>query len=815
MGTLRRDLRYGLRVLAKSPGFTAVAVLTLALGIGVNTAIFSVVKAVLLHSLPFKDPNRLVYMRNTIAGEGSNPVSYPDYLDWRAQSHSFSEMAAFTDAEFILSGNEQSERIFGEQVTGSYFSLLGVAAIKGRTFLLEENETPMAHAVAVISYGLWQRRFGSDPDIIGKQVRLNNADFAIVGVAPRGFHGFSDTAEVWIPVMMHDALWPQTARFDFVHARDVHWMTALAALAPGVSLEQARAEMATIGVQLAKAYSNEDKDRGVAIQFAKEAFTGSFRAPLLVLLAAVGFVLLIACANVVNLLLTRLASREREMAIRLALGAGRGRLLRQFLTEALLLSAAGALTGFLLAAWGLDLLVSILPLSFPSFARIRLDGGVLAFTSLLMLGTAVLLGVLPAFGAGRENLQDALKEGAKGMAGRPGQRLRGLLVVSEVALALLLLAGAGLLLKSLGRLVEANSGFRPDHLLTMRFYVPDRKYDSDGRNRFGPELAQRIAALSGVESAAVTFIDPFKWGGFSRGFTLEGHAPISTADQDATIYQESGPGYFQTMGVPILAGRDFTMRDALDAPRVVIVSESFARRFWPGQNPIGKRIHYGPLDSKSPWMQVVGEVGNLKFNSLRDDMQAERVFYGPLLQSEVIMNMSLIVRTRPAPESMIPALRDAIQKIDSDIPVYNVATLDERMREDSAETRSYAMLLAFFAGLAVTLAAVGIYGVMAFTVEQRTREIGIRMALGAQPQGVLRMVVSDGLRLAGLGLAAGLAGAFALTRLMAGLLYGVGAKDPATFAAVALLLAGVALVACWIPARRAMRVDPIVALRYE
>ena len=815
MGTLWQDLRYGLRMLAKSPGFTAVAVLTLALGIGANTAIFSVVKAVLLHSLPFKNPDRLVYLRNTVAGERSNPLSYPDYLDLRAQSHSFSEMAACADAEFILSGKEESERIFGEQATDSYFPLLGVAAIKGRTFLPEESATPMTHPVAVIGYGLWQRRFGSDPDILGKQVRLNNANFTIVGVAPRGFRGFTDTAEVWIPVVMHDAAWPQTAKFDFVHSRDVHWIKVLAALAPAVSLEQARPEMATIGVQLAKAYPNEDKDRGVAIQSAKEVFTGDFRAPLLVLLAAVGFVLLIACANVANLLLTRLASRQREISIRLALGAGRGRLLRQFLTEALLLSVAGALAGFLLAAWGLDLLVSILPVSFPSFTRIHLDGGVLAFTSLLMLGTAVLLGVLPAFGAGRENLQDALKEGAKGTAGRHGRRLGGLLVVSEVALALLLLAGAGLLLKSLGRLLEANPGFRPDHLLTLRFYVPDRKYDGDGRNRFGPELAQKIAALPGVESAAVTFIDPFKWGGFSRGFTLEGHAPTPTEDQDATTYQESGPGYFQTMGVPILAGRDFTMRDTLDAPRVVIVSESFARRFWPGENPIGKRIHYGPLPSKYPWMEVVGEVGNLKFNSLRDDPQAERVFYGPLLQSEVIMNMSLIVRTRPAPELMIPALRDAIQKMDSDIPVYNVATLDERMREDSAETRSYALLLAFFAGLAVALAAVGIYGVMAFAVEQRTHEIGIRMTLGAQPQGVLRMVVGDGLYLAGLGLAAGLAAAFALTRLMAGLLYGVSATDPATFAAVALLLAGVAVAACWIPARRAMRVDPIVALRYE
>ncbi len=815
MTSFWQDIRYSLRMIAKAPGFAGIAILTLALGIGANTAIFSVVKAVLLHSLPFKNADQLVVLREDVKNRGAESISFPNFQDWEKQNHVFSRMAAYTDAVFIVSGVTSSECIYGEEVSQNYFDILGISATKGRVFLPGENRTPLRDAVAMIGYGLWERRFGSNPDIVGKSITLNHAKFTIVGVAPRGFLGISDQSEAWIPVMMRDAAWPEVAKFDFLHNRGVHWLRGIAVLKRGVSIAQAQTEMSTIASNLAAAFPNENRDRGAAVKSAKEEYIGSFRSPLYILLSAVGFVLLIGCANVANLVLTRTASREREIAIRLALGAGRSRLMRQFITESLLLSAAGALLGFAIAEWGLSLLVAALPVTFPTFTHVRLDLGVLVFTCVLMMATGILIGLIPALTAGRDSLNEPLKEGAKGTTGLRGRRIGAALVVSEIALALVLLAGVGLLLKSVQRLLSANPGFRPDHLITMRFYVPARDYKDDQRNRFGPELAQKIAAVPGVESAAVTFIDPFVWGGFSRDFTTENHPRPSTADQDSTYYQEIGSNYFHTMGIPILSGRDFTMTDTLDKPHVVMVSEAFARKFYPGENPIGKRIRYGAPDSKYPWMDIVGIVGNIKFKSLRQNAATQPVFYGPLLQSEVIIDMSVIVRTRPTPETMIDSLRAAIQKIGPDVPVSNIATVDQRMYEDSAETRSYTLLLALFAALALSLAAIGIYGVMAYAVTQRTHELGIRLALGAQRKDVFRLVIGHGLWVALVGVAAGLAGTFALTRVLTGLLYEVAPTDPAVLTGVSLALVGIALLACYLPARRAMRVDPMVALRYE
>jgi putative ABC transport system permease protein len=815
MQTLLQDLKYGARMLARAPGFTTIAVLTLALGIGANTAIFSVVRAVLLHSLPFKNADRLVVLHEDVKDHGAESVAFANFQDWQQQNHVFNQMAAYSDAEFIVSGDTSSERIYGEEVTNGYFEMLGVPAEKGRVFLPEENQTPMKDMVAMIGEGLWQRRFGSDPGIVGKTITLNNARFTIVGVLPKGFLGFSDQAEVWIPVMARDAAWPASAKFDFLHNRGVHWLRGIATLKSGVSIAQAQTEMSTIAGRLAAEYPEENRDRGAVVKFAKEEFTGSFRTPLYILLAAVGFVLLIGCANVANLVLSRTASRAREMAIRLTLGAGRSRLIRQFVTEGLLLSTAGACLGFVIAEWGLNLLVAALPVTFPTFTHVQLDAGVLVFTCSLMVAAGILIGLLPALTAGRDDLTETLKEGAKGSVGLHGTRIGSTLVISEIALAVVLLAGAGLLLKSFDRLLNANPGFQPDRLLTMRFYVPAHDYKGDERNRFGPDLAQQIATVPGVESAAVTFIDPFVWGGFSRGFTLENHSVPSAAEKDSTTYQEIGSNYFRTMGIPILSGRDFTMTDSLNNPLVLIVSEAFGRKFYPRENPIGKRIKYGSADSKNPWMEIVGVVGNIKFKSLRQDADSQPVFYGPLLQSEVIINMSVIVRTRSAPESMIDTLRAAIQKIDPDVPVYNIATIAQRMREDTAETRSYTLLLALFAALALALAAIGIYGVMAYAVTQRTHEIGIRLALGAQRNTVFRLVVGRGLGMVLVGVAAGLIGALALTRVLSGLLFEVAPTDPFVLAGTSLVLAAVALLGCYLPARRAMRVDPMVALRYE
>ncbi len=476
---------------------------------------------------------------------------------------------------------------------------------------------------------------------------------------------------------------------------------------------------------------------------------------------------------------------------------------------------AGALAGVALAFWGLDLLVSVLPVTFPSFTHVRLDGGVLSFAFALAAGTALLLTILPVFNSAKTDVNESLKESVKSSTSLRGRQTGRLLIVSEVALALVLMIGAGLMLRSLAHLLADSPGFQPDHLVTLRFYVPDRKYEGDGRNRFGPELAERIAQFPGVESAAATFIDPFLWGGFQRGFSVEGHAPISNAEADTVYYQEVGPNYFHTMGIPLMQGRDFSTRDSLSTSGVVMVSESFARRYWPGQDPVGKRIRYGGADSTNPWLQVIGVAGNVKYNSLRQDPEAEPVIYGALLQSEVIINMSLVVRTHNSPEAMLGPLREEMQRIDPAIPVYNVATLSERMHKDSAETRSYGLLLALFAALALVLAAVGIYGVMSYWVTQRTREMGIRLSFGAKPRDLHRLVIGEGIRLALAGIAAGALGAVLVTRAMTSLLFGVKPFDPVLFAVLAAGLTVVVILACYIPARRATKVDPMVALRYE
>jgi putative ABC transport system permease protein len=592
-------------------------------------------------------------------------------------------------------------------------------------------------------------------------------------------------------------------------------MKTLGLLKPGISRDAALADMNTIAADLRRAYPKDNKDRSVILFPAREHFVRDLQKPLLVLLGAVGLVLLIACANVVNLILTRTISRNRELAVRLSLGASSSRLLRQLLTESLLLSFAGTALGLVLAGWGLGGLVRLLPVTLPSFAGIRLDVSVLIFSSILAAASGVFVGILPALGTSRISLAESLKEGAKGSMGARGRRPGSILVSAEVALSLILLIGAGLLLQSVVRMLTADPGFRADHLVTMRFYVPDRPFQGDGRNRFGPNLAESIAAVPGVQSAAATFIDPFLWSGFGRGYTIEGHEALTPAEIDQIFYQEIGPSFFATMEIPLKAGREFSMRDDLNARHRIVVNEAFARRYWPNQNAVGKRMKYGPVDSKSPWMEVIGVAGNSKFESLRQIAGATPVVYGPLLQSEVIMNTNLVVRTQGDAAAMIGALREAIQRFDPEVPVYHVATLVDRMRENAAEARSYAILLGLFALLALILAVGGIYGVISYWVTQRTQEMGIRMALGAHGNDVLALVLGEGLRLTIGGIVAGLAGAFAVTRALQTMLYDVRATDLATFGALSALLLLVGLLACYIPARRATQVDPMVALRYE
>ena len=809
-----QDVRYGLRLLAGKPGFASIAVLTLALGIGANTAIFSVVNGVLLRSLPYAESDRLVFAAESVGGRPM-PVSYPNFLDWRTQQSVFQKLAAYSADDFKMAGLDQAERVTGELVSDDYFELLGMTAIRGRSFLPEENSKPGAGPVAVISHGFWQSRFGGDDKVLGRIVRLNEADFTIIGVAPEGFHGFSGIAEVWMPMMMYSELYPATARFNFLAARDIHWHRVLGRLNPGVSLATAQTEMETIGARLAKDFPQANEGRGVTLIAARERVVAKLRTPLLVLLAAVAFVLLIACANVANLFLARAAARSREMAIRLALGASRWRVIRQLLTESLIVAALGGATGLLLALWGVELLVSVLPISLPRFAAVGIDARVLAFTSAISIITGVLMGVVPALQASKTELNQTLKEGSRSAGGPRGNRVRSALVAAEIALALMLMIGAGLMLRSFQRMLTTDAGFKPDHLVTLRFDAPNKKYQDEQRTTLGQRMVERLEAVPGVESVGATFVDPFVWAGINLAYTIEGKPPIDPAERDTVYYHNISPNYLHTMGIPLRAGRDFALGDDLRSPQVMIVSASFARRYWPDEDPLGKRVKFGPESSTKPWMTVVGVAGDMKFRTLRQDETAEPVIYTPLLQTRVVISISLIVRTKVDSSSMLVTLRREVQAFDPDIPVYSVATIEDRLRDQTAETRSYALLLALFAMLAVLLAAMGIYGVMAYSVAQRTHEIGVRIALGAQPRDVQRLVVGHGMLIAMIGIAAGLIGAFSLTRVMSALLFNVSATDPMTFVVIALTLVAVALVACLIPARRATKVDPMVALRYE
>lgn len=807
--TLWQDLHYGVRMLVRKPGFAAIAVVTLALGIGANTAIFSVVNTVLLRPLPYPNPDELVMVWETAPKLGfpHNDVAPANFIDWRDQNRAFAQIAAFGGNSMSLTGRGEPERIEGARVSASLFPLLGVAPVLGRVFTAEEDR-PDAPGVIVLSHGLWQRRFGGDPGIIGQTLTLNYRPFTVIGVMPAPFRFPDREQEFWLPM----AFEPEEAA-----GRGDHYLHVVARLGPGVTMWQAQAEMADIAARLERQYPRTNTEQGVVLVPLHEEFVGDIRKPLLILLGVVGFVLLIACANVTNLLLARAAARQKEMTIRAALGASRVRLARQLLTESVLLAGLGGAAGTLLAVWGSGLLEALVPESLAQARGVVTDGRVLAFAVAVSLLTGVVFGLLPAQQVSKPNLTEALKEGGQGSAGGGKRgRLRGALVVGEIALSLVLLVGAGLMIRSFYRLTRVDPGFRPDQALTMRMQLSGEKHGDPAKRRaFYEQMLQHVQSLPGVQAAGVITQLPLTTQGLYFSFSLEGQPPMASANLPQAAFRVISQDYFRALGVPLLRGRSFTPQDTEDAQAVAVINRTMAERFWPGQEAIGRRFKIGPSDSPNPWLVVVGVVGDVRQTSLDQALKPEVYVSHQQDRRFFAIPRDLVVRTEGDPLSMAAAVRGAIWELDKDLPLFRVQTMDHIVSLAVAGQRFNLLLLTVFAALALILASVGVYGVMSYVTAQRTHEIGIRVALGARQRDMLKLVMGQGLMLIVSGVAAGLAGAFALTRLMTSLLFDIGTTDPLTFAATALLLAIVALLACYVPARRAAKVDPMVALRHE
>ena len=800
MQTLWHDLRYGARMLWSKPGFTFVAAFTLALGIGANTAIFSAVDALLLRPLPFPDPERLVMIweNDTQEGNSRNPVAPANFFDWRKQNEVCSQMGYFTQAGGLnLTGSGEPERITGVFVSQNLFSLLGAQPQIGRGFI-DEDLKERRGLVVLLSHGLWQRRFGGDPSVIGKSLTLDGAPFTVIGVMPAHFQ-LPEDAE----------LWGMTLSGERATVRSGHSLRVMARLKPGVTMKQARANFSLIAGQLEQQYPDTNKGYGVTVLSLREQLTGETQRALWIMAGAVGFVLLIACANVANLTLARAGARQREMAVRSAIGAGRSRLVRQLLTESILLAGLGGALGILLASWSLDWITSI-SANIALAPKIGVDLRVLGFTFLVTTLTGVVFGIAPALSASKPNLNDALKESARG-ASQASNRMRNLLVISEVALALVLLAGAGLLIRSFVRLRNVETGFDPKNVLTMQFSLSGVNYDSREKvASFYRRLVERLQSAPGVRSAAAISRIPLAGDRSTSGMNIEGR-PAIPGEQPEVHYRVVTPGYFKTLGIPLRAGRDLTEQDNAEAPRVVLINQTLARKYWPGADAVGKRIKLSG-NANDPWISIVGVVGDAQNFGLENEALPE--VYVPNLQSPS-GRMRLVVRTDVAPLSLISAVKEVVRSLDKDTPFSQVATMEQLLAKSVAPRRLNLALLAVFALIALALAMAGIYGVMSYTVTTRTREIGVRLALGAQARDVLSLVVVQGVKPALAGLAIGLIASFALTRLMTKLLYGVGATDPLTFIAVTVLLIVVALLAALVPARRVTKVDPMVALRHE
>ena len=817
MDTLIQDVKFGLRALAKNAGFTAVAVLALALGIGANSAIFSVVNAVLLRPLPFPGPDRLmsVWECNAVRGWHKDVVTPADFIDWRRDARTFETMAAYFGRGFNMRSGPVAERVRGADVSVDFFRVLRASPGLGRDFSPQDEGAASGGRVAIIGHSLWQRRFGGDPGLIGRPVVLNSETFTIVGITPPGFQ-FPEKAEIWTlakNVVPANPFVPVTT--DIKGVRGMHYFDVIARLKSGAGRAQAQAEMDTIAARLEKQYPDSNANTGVEVIPLHEAIVGDARPALLVFLGAVGLVLLIACANVANMSLARAAARRREIAVRTALGATPMRLVRQCLTESVLLAMAGGGAGFLLASWGTDLLVAVRPETIPGTRAIGVDARVLGFTLLLSVLTGVLFGLVPALQASATGPQDALREGGRTSSTGPRARLlRRALVVCEMAVALVLLAGAGLLVKGFLRLQQIDSGLSVERVLTLNLVIPDAHYAEDtAQIRFYNEILRRTTALPGVVAAGLTSNLPLGGSDSVLGFSIEGRPEEKPGEGPMSGFHQVSPDYFAGLGIRLLRGRSFEPRDTQQAPGVVVVSETLAKRYWPGEDAMGRRISFGTNDKGEPyWMTVIGVAVDVRQKGLHTDPRAESYVSYTQWPSRYT---TLVVRSGLEPAALEASVRREVQAVDHDIPVYDVKTMHQVLEGSLASRRFNMTLLVLFAVLAVLLAAVGLYGVMAYTVTQRTHEIGVRVALGAGRGDVLRLVVGQGMGLALLGVVAGLLGAMALTRVLSSLLVGVPVTDPWTFGLTALLLTAVAFLACYVPARRAARVDPMVALRYE
>jgi len=825
MQTLFQDLRYGARMLVKKPGFTLIAVLTLALGIGANTAIFSVVNAVLLRPLPYPESERLVWLSERGRNFPVMSISYPNFIDWRAQQTVFEALGVYNQGSYNLTGRGEPQRLEGARISADAFTALRVPATAGRLFNHDEDQ-PGAPAVVVLSYGLWQSRFGGEADIINQSIMLDGRAYTVIGVMPAGF-AFPRRVDLWTPVG------PLSSQPNWQSRGNHPGLLGVARLKPGVTLEQARAEMDAIAVRLEQQYPDSNKENRVRIESLLDSRVSNARSALWMLLGAVGLVLLIACANVAHLLLARAAGRSREMAVRAALGASAWRIVRQLLTESLLLAAAGGALGLLLARWGVPLILAAGGDAIPRAAEVRLDTGVLAFTAAVAALTGILFGLAPAWQASRVDMQGALKDTARSTTGRHAALRQGLVVV-EVALTLVLLVGAGLLLRSFHRLQQVDAGFTPERVLSFRLDLPQRKYATEEQQTaFYQSLREKLRALPGVQEVGFASQFPLGHDGWQTSFLIDGQPPPPPHERPSMEVTVASPDYFHALGLPLLRGRYFTEQDNREHLRgrdlsglsegerwaaglnVIIVDEEFVRRHWPNEDPIGKRVRlpWGRQPAKQPVLTVVGVVARVKLERLNEQGGFVQVYLSALQAPG--RDRAMLIKTTLEPETLAAAARQQVFAVDPEQPIYDLRTLTELRDNSLAPERLNLILLGGFAAVALLLAAIGLYGVISYAITQRTHEIGIRLALGAQRGDVLKLVIGQGMKLALLGVLIGLGGAWALTRLIKSLLFGVSATDPLTFALIALLLTVVALAACYLPARRATKVDPMIALRYE